>query len=250
MKWWTLKRQLVGIIFFSSIALAVTGTLVYIYPRSSCFDNIKNGDEENVDCGGSCAPCLGEVRGLKRIWVRYFKIRPGVYDVAALLENINIQAGARSVRYTVTLLDARDRPIGEVRHGKTFIYPGEKIFLFEPLIDTGDKIPTSVHLTIDQIPWERMSQENPFGVNVVRKDFASVPQPIATIRFANTSLSDERNFEVSVWLEDGSGNAYAVSRTLIDVIKTGETRDAVFTWPNTPLEPPARIQVLYRRLPR
>ncbi|MFH1317350.1 MAG: hypothetical protein ABII01_07555 [Candidatus Woesearchaeota archaeon] len=26
----------------------------------TCFDNIKNQDEENVDCGGSCSPCASE----------------------------------------------------------------------------------------------------------------------------------------------------------------------------------------------
>ncbi|HEY1585822.1 MAG TPA: hypothetical protein VGH63_09065, partial [Polyangia bacterium] len=28
-------------------------------PAPSCFDRVRNGDETDVDCGGSCGPCAG-----------------------------------------------------------------------------------------------------------------------------------------------------------------------------------------------
>jgi hypothetical protein len=28
-------------------------------PIASCYDLVKNGDESDVDCGGSCGPCIG-----------------------------------------------------------------------------------------------------------------------------------------------------------------------------------------------
>lgn len=35
-----------------------------IDPEATCEDGIQNGDEEGIDCGGSCVPCIEDPQGL------------------------------------------------------------------------------------------------------------------------------------------------------------------------------------------
>lgn len=251
MKLWALKRQAVGI-FIIILPVVLFGVYLFIriHPTVSCVDGIKNGKEEETDCGGpDCKPCLGTTTPPREVWSRFFEIQKGTYDVGAYLENPNFQAGSRDLEYTFRLYDA-DNVLISKRSGKTFFYPNERVFVFEPELTTGNRTPAKVVFIIDSIAWERMKTDDPLEVTVARKDFEQEPHPIVHVDLINKSLFEEPILEVTAILDRKDGNAYAASRTIVENIQGGETRQLSFTWPISSFETPTNITLLYRRVLR
>jgi len=241
---WRQKRQLIYFLIFASIILAVVGGIVwYFYPKPTCFDGKQNGGEEGIDCGGPCTPCLGEVKDLSILWVRFFKNKEGVYDVAALVENSNPFGGIPSIGYTFTLYDAANLLIAS-REGKTFINPGlgEKMVIFETNIPTGSRVPVRADLKFDQQNWKYIKREKSI-LSVVKKDFVNTPFPRLSAEIQNNSLFDVRDVLVAAVLYDDSDNAIGVSSTKIDLIKTESSQLANFSWPQPFDKIPASIEV-------
>ena len=82
---------------FSVIAVLVFAVIVAIgiiwyanYTPPSCFDSKQNQDEEGVDCGGkNCIPCANKIAEPTILWSRFFVLKDGFVDGAALIENPN-----------------------------------------------------------------------------------------------------------------------------------------------------------------
>ena len=248
MRFWSIKRQLIGALVIVLPIVLLGGYLfIRVYPTNSCVDSIKNGKETEVDCGGpDCKPCLGTTTPPREIWSRFFEVERGAYDVGAYLENPNFQAGSREFLYTFRLFDA-DNVLIAKRSGKTFFYPNERVFVYEPMLVTGNRVPIKVDFNIDSIGWERFKADEPLEVTVARKDFEQEPHPTVHVNLANKSLFEESLLEVSVILERKDGNAYAASRTIVENLRGGESRPLSFTWPTSSFETPTNITLLYRR---
>ncbi len=143
---WRTRRKLFYFGVFALIILALIGGLVwYFWPEPTCTDNTQNGQEEGIDCGGPCTPCLGEIKELSVSWVGFFKNREGFYDVAALVENSNLYAGISDIKYTFKLYDANNILI-TLREGSTFINPSEKQIIFESSLSAGPRIPRNAYI--------------------------------------------------------------------------------------------------------
>lgn len=245
---WALKRQLIAALILSLPVIVIALLLIYfIYPSSSCVDGKKNGNEAEVDCGGECRPCLGRTDPPVIIWARPFLVRQGVYDAAALVENPNFQAGSRDVRYTFKLYDENGVLLAS-RSGGEYLYPSERIFVYEPVMPTGSKRAVKAEFRIDSIKWERLEAPTPPEIDVIKKDYIGDPHPIVTVRLANRGLIREQKLEVFVLLERKDGNAYAVSKTVIENLESSASRDLLFTWPTSSFEDPSNINILYRRV--
>lgn len=250
MRMWVFERQFVGLAIFTLLVLG----LLFFGVRSinygpSCFDKIKNGDEEEIDCGGSCnVSCLGEVpKNPEKIWARFFPAREGMYDAGAFITNPNFQAGTRQMRYTFRLYDGANVLIAK-KEGVTFIYPRQDTFVFEPNLDTGFRKPARAVFDIDNIRWERIREKDPLNIEVVGKTFEPSPFPLVRVTLANRSLFEEPALEVSMLLEQSGGTVYAVSRTVIENFMGESTRTVVFTWPALSFASPVTITPLYRRV--
>ena len=252
MRWWVFERQAVGFTIVTVLVLTLLAFgIAYIRPNVSCSDRIKNGDEEEVDCGGSCPnQCLGGVpKPPEQIWSRVFPARLGGYDAAAFVVNPNFQAGSRDVRYSFKLYDKDNIRVG-LREGRTFLYPNQETLFFEPSIDTGNRVPVKSVFVIENIKWERVIEKEGLNLEVVKKDFSYNPNPSVTLTIANRSLFDEPALEVSVLLEGADGATYAASRTIVEQLPGESSRNIVFTWPGLSLERPLTIRPLYRRVLR
>ena len=249
MRLWVLKRQMVGVIFFSLIAIGLAAFAYYLIPENTCKNGVKDAQEEGIDCGAVCPnACPIATRNMKTLWVRTFSVRGNLYDAGAMIENLNYNAGARSVRYTFRLYDASRALIAQ-KSGTSFIYPEEPAFLYEPLLETGGKKPVVVDLALDEIEWERMQPMKDLQIEVVHKEFVSDAERAVRATLSNRSLFDEQPMEVVALLEGADGNVYAASRTRLDNLKGKSQGDVIFTWPGTVFESPAKINILYRRLP-
>ncbi len=249
MRLWTFKRRLAGFgIIFLLIAVLV-GVLAWsFWPKPSCTDAKQNGVEEGVDCGGTCPnKCLGEiVKPPLVLWQDYFTVRSGVFDVGALIENQNIKLGARKFEYTFKVYDKNGISVAQ-KEGRTFLYPGEQVFVFEDNLVTGPLHPSQVIFDYKPIAWEPMDTGDPLKIDLVSWDYETEPNPIIRATIANRSLFEEKNIEMTLRLENVNGNAYAASRTFIKTFPPQSTQDVIFTWPPSSFEAPSTISPLYRR---
>ncbi|MEK7576667.1 MAG: hypothetical protein AAB482_03145 [Patescibacteria group bacterium] len=252
MKLWALKRQAVGLSIFSVVVLSVVGYGLYsVLSKTSCTDGKQNGDEKGPDCGGSCpTTCLIEKPKPPRLlWSRVFTVADGLYDVGALVENINLYTGSSRAQYEFKLYDQNNVLLGK-RTGTVLLFPRQKIFVYEPQLVTNTKRATRVEFTIDVPEWERIEGGDAIEMSVLKKSFTFDPYPIVHVSLLNQAIFVESNFEVDVLLERADGTVYAASRTNIEQMRDHEQKDLVFTWPQSIFDAPANIVVLYRRTSR
>lgn len=246
---WAHRRQLTVVLIIMFFLTAIAAYPVYkiffeVVP--SCFDNKKNGTESGIDCGGSCTKvCKAGAADVVVHWRRVFQVVPGVYSVAAEVENINATYAAFEVPYTFSLLD-RDKVEIAYRKGTAYIAPHTTSIIFEGNLQTGTREPQSVNFEIVTNPqWyengaadkplPRISNEvlengNPTtGVNVDGKTVAQ-PLPKYSVRLSNDTFDQMTNLEAVAVLYDKNGNAVGVSKTVVDTINGQSSRDIVFTW--------------------
>ncbi len=231
---WSSKRQLLYL--FSIVGIVV---LLGAYPTykvldtpASCFDGKQNQDEVGIDCGGnSCTNlCESQVSELVVRWSQVFELTPGVYNVAAQIENPNLDARIGNIGYTFTLYDAGNRAIWETSD-ETFINARDNFVLFESGIRLAGAPPTRVSFEFERVPWTRSAlADSPLVVKSKRlTNTGQSPRLQATI--VNESISDAIEVDAVAVITDNKGNRIAVSSTFEKEILRGESEDISFTWP-------------------
>ncbi len=229
---WTVKKQLT---YLSVLALLVAAALVWGWfsaTKPTCFDEKQNQGEENIDCGGPCEPCLGEIKNLIVVWSKEFKLQDGKYDAAALVKNPNLFLGVPSLKYKFKIYGENNILIA-VREGETFINPRERYVIFESGIDTGERVPKSAFLELEENPeWKRIEREIP-QIVVSGKDFFNEPYPRLEVEISNKSVFPVSGISAVAVLYDEEGSAKAVSSTRIGLIEGDSSRRVVFTWPRS-----------------
>lgn len=242
---WTSKRQLNLFLMFLGVVFIVIFLLWNFLAQPTCFDGKKNQNEEEIDCGGPCDPCIGVTKDLITVWTKSFKLKDGKYDAAALIENPNLFLGLTSLKYRFKLYDDQNILIA-IRAGETFINPGEQYVIFESAIDTGFRIPKRAFIEFTSAPvWKRVENERPRLV-VSKKTFVNNPFPRLTIEINNSSFFGVQNIYVAALLLDKNKSVKGVSTTKIDFIEGEGTRQAVFTWPDPFFEEPDSSEIFLR----
>lgn len=226
---WRLKRQL--------IAVGIIGLLAAIVFFSLFFWFRAPVEEARLFVPSN-------VEGLRLLWSRFFLVRPGVYDAAALLENPNDRAKAAVMPYVFRLFDENDILIA-AKEGVGFVNPGERFVIVEPLVTTGVRAPKRVSFEIRDITWEA-GEKRIVPVTVKEKRF-EISGTDATVRviLVNSGVRMSAPLEVVSVLAGEEGNATAVSRAVIGPAAAGEEREVIFTWPRV-LPEPKVIQVYVR----
>jgi len=254
MRLWVLKRRLAGLAVVGVVLAIIIGFGAwYFWPRANCTDGVKNGAEEDIDCGGACQKqCLGEIPvEAKLLWKRAFLSRAGFVDVGAMMENRNLRLGTRKFKYRFELYTRDDIFLGKVE-GETYLLPEQKTFVFHPNIAVGERKPWRLDFSFNPVVWERMDGELPSDIEVLNPGFEPSPHPIVRARIFNRALFEERALEVVALLKDRDGNVFAASKTDLKNIASRTEAEAVFTWPTGlfPVSPNPEIEILYRRIPR
>jgi hypothetical protein len=234
---WAHRRQLFYIVILV-IFLSILGYLIIspIFNKSpTCTDGKKNGNEVNIDCGGSCPyACSSEVNSVSVLWARAFKVVPGRYNAVAYLVNHNKNTAIQKINYRFRFADANNIYIGK-RDGSTFIPPGGSFAIFEPAVDIGHSIPVYVTFEFTESPhWlqvaqDRIDQLKILISNINLADETTSPRLSATIK--NTSLFTIPNVGVVAILYDMNGNAISASRTYLSEFAPLQSSDINFTWP-------------------
>lgn len=233
MRVWALWRQIQYGAGFSIFWILVFTFFYYqyFYVTPTCLDNRQNGDEEGVDCGGSCTRiCAFEVVQPEAKWARSFRVSDTQYNAVAYIENQNRIAASPEVTYTFTLFDAQG--LITERKGTTILPPDSVYPVFEGRIDTGGRVPTQTFIEIDPVElWLPADVGRDQFTITDRKLSNADGKPRLDAKIYNNALTQADTVEVVATIFDAKGNALTSSRTFIDNFAPRSEASAVFTWP-------------------
>lgn len=242
---WAQQRKLFftgGIIIVCIVALGAYGFFAF-YNAPDCFNDAKDGDERDIDCGGGCARvCRADIQAPIIHFARAVKVKDEVWGAVAYGENRNAGAGSRKAPYVFKLYDAKNLLLYE-RHGTAFIPPRKTFAVFEGKMFSGSRIPTRAVFEFEgESIFERMVE--PILV-LDTKDFeADEHGSSLRVLIANPTRITVEGIKVTALLFGADGNVFGASSTLIPALLAGRNATLTFTWPQE-LERPARTEVLY-----
>lgn len=230
---WRRLQYAAGSAAFLSLC-AVIFYFTSIYAPSTCFDNMQNGGEAGVDCGGSCSRiCAFTVTPPQIVWAESFRITDGQYNAVAYVENKNTVAATPVLEYIFRLYDGTE--VLAERKGTTILPPNSVYPIFEGRIMTSPgKTPTRTEIEIKPSDmW--------LPATVGRNQFRTVDvellttdtRPRLNVEIENTELTEARNVEVVATIFNRAGEPVTASQTFIDTFSPRSTADIVFTWPNS-----------------
>ena len=236
---WSSKHQLTYLSIFAAAVIIILAINIYPYfnQPATCFDNKQNGGERGIDCGGICTTvCRNDAKPIIVLWTRAFKVAPGRYNLLSYVENQNVNATIKNLKYTFTVFDGDGVTITE-KSGVTDIPPNGDFAIFESGIETGNRIPgnnTKIELDSSQARWMKIDQtkRNQINITVLDKkitDWQSSPLVDATLK--NDSLYDIPNMNVIAIVSTLDGNAVNVSEYKGFNLPKSSSKNISFTWP-------------------
>ena len=145
----TAKQLLSGALY-----LAVLGTIgwwiysVTLAPAPSCFDNVQNGGETGVDCGGPCVSCA--IKHLQPLSISPSSLfgTDRVYSAVAEVTDPSDLYGTKTFSYSVAFVDANGNVLQTVDQ-TGFLYPGQTRSLIVAGVSIQNGIPTQANFTLD-----------------------------------------------------------------------------------------------------
>lgn len=232
MSWASNRRGIYFGIFILILAvfLGVPGYFA-LHESPTCFDDLQNGDEDGIDCGGECEKVCGFKTADPIVeWARFFEIAPGVYSAVAFMENPNFDVEAYNVPYSFQFRDERSILIHEEK-GFLYIPPKKSFPVFISGIRTESRNPSFVFFEFLQEPSWVVAPDRESGLQIPTREFVEVEEGTrleATI--LNNGLQPIDDIQVIALLYNGEGNVIAVSKTEVGFLGGEEQTSIVFTW--------------------
>ncbi len=232
------KQFIIGGVYLVVFILLGWGAYAaFLKPAPTCVDAIKNQNEEDVDCGGSCEPCgRRSIKPLELVSQRILPVRPGVYDFVARLRNPNALYGAERFQYTIRWLDATNRVLAE-RGGTTYILPhGTRSLIVQGVALS--ELPAKTDVVFDAYNWVRLKGyevEPRFLVRAATFDRVAPGEPgfaTASAIVVNKSGFHFQAVDVNVSVLDAAGEVLAVSRTVQNALANDAERSFRVSWPD------------------
>lgn len=245
---WASRRQFaylsVVIIFIAFVLFLLLRPIIFRTP--TCTDNRQNGDEQGVDCGGSCLKiCAFQATNPVVLWARAFPVSGNSYNLLAYAENQNQNGAAYEAEYEFKVYDTNNILISR-RTGKTFIPPNQRFAVFESRFNSSQKVPKNVTFEFKTpITWwkkDSLIQTQPIKVDrVILGDDSQSPS--LTARVLNESIIDIPEYDAYAILYDANKNAIAVSKTRGNNLKSNTEKLMLFTWLEPFVETPVTKEV-------
>ena len=130
--------------------------LVKLKPAPTCFDNVRNQNEVEVDCGGTCKPCeLKRLTPIKVSSVQVFDTGGRTSTAFVEFRNPNLTYGARQFVYDLSFYNAAGERFFSAPR-RSFIAPGEIKFSVEFGIEADPRkiIRGEAKIREDEMVWE------------------------------------------------------------------------------------------------
>ncbi|HJX30420.1 MAG TPA: hypothetical protein VJ624_01015 [Thermodesulfobacteriota bacterium] len=233
-------RKQVTILFIVGVFLIFVGTVIYyafLKPGPTCYDRIRNQDEEEIDCGGlSCISC--EIKTLKQIeiiWAEAIPVAPNLYDLAAKIKNPNPNFGTSYVKYEFELKNQSGQSVG-IKSGSTFILPNSSKYIIENNIENQSQI-VSVELRIDTgdpLTWEKLKDYQAPELYIKDKKFETPGQGEYYAQ-ASGVVKNGTNFgfdtvDINIILFDSNSEPIGAAKSKINTLTAAEDRYFSIRW--------------------
>jgi hypothetical protein len=231
------KRSI--IIFIYLLILAGLSALIYYWfrPQESCFDQKMNQNEQEIDCGGVCqkkCEILPQF-DLKVGTVGFTESGiSGKYDLFGEISNPNNNFGSGNFSYEFIIKGSSGAVLNQFS-GKGFILPGEKKYLIASNVSS-EVAPAEIILNIGEVRWEEFVNYEKPQLKIINKNYQETNSGVsfseASGLLKNESPFDFSTIKIEVILKDSTGKAIALNSTVLNTVKTGESRDFKVTWPS------------------
>jgi hypothetical protein len=230
-----LKRSI--IIFIYLLILASFCTLVYYWlrPKESCFDQKMNQNEQGIDCGGICQKKCNLLPQFDLAVGSEGFVESGIsgkYDLFGEVSNPNNDFGSGSFSYEFNIKDSSGATLSKFS-GKSFILPGEKKYLIATNVPA-ETIPGEIALVISEVKWEEFVNYEKPQLKIINRNYQETNGGVdfseAFGLLKNESPFDFSAIKINVILKDSAGKILALNSTVINTVKTGESRDFKAIW--------------------
>ncbi len=224
---------------YASIVIVVAVVLIgvpsyeHFYKAPTCFDGLKNGYEQGIDCGGSCQKlCASAYLPPKVDWKFYEEIAPGIYNLAAYIENPNTDAVAVDVPFHMVLYSALNLPISDTK-GTVTLPPHRNTLAFLSAVKIGGNPPNvAPFFEFTGSPDWNKKTDQLTSLVVGKTQFTSGSgNSSLQVTLTNVSVNDLPRLQVYAILYDQDKNPVGFSKTVVDGIPGNSSVTAPFTWP-------------------
>jgi hypothetical protein len=204
--------------------------------KETCFDGIKNQNEEGVDCGDVCKKCE-KIEAKNIIVSKAGAIETGIVgqkDFFAEVYNPNDRYGSKLFQYEFVFKNSSDEKVFS-KKGSSFILPGEKKYVIEFNVPLENEF-SKTEFIISDSEWTEFNEyyEKP-QLKITNKKYnePNSAEIFGEVRalLKNDSSYDFTSVSVRVILKDSSDEILALNSTELNSVKTGEEREIVFIWP-------------------
>lgn len=229
------KQIFIGFIFILTVGGLTYGFFDYFFiMEPTCFDGVKNGMEEAVDCGllACGVACESTILPLNIVSQKLIEVRPNDYDFVAQVNNPNSFFGASQVRYNLSASTFSGSIIKT--SGTFYIFPGQTRFVIVSNIRVDEAL-SGAFLDINEINWEKVETFENINFLVQRKSYAvlnknGVFSELEAIVFNNSDFDFDK-VEVGVILFSEEGDIVAVNKTDIRTLTSRTERHFKVSWP-------------------
>ena len=220
-----------GVVAFL-LLVTIVPLYLHFYKAPTCFDNVLNGNEQGIDCGGSCEKlCQNSFFSPLVKWTRFEKVAPGIYNEAAYIINPNTEGEAARIPYRITLYDDKGVMIIE-KTGFVTLPPHRNTLAFQGNVSVGSRIPARALFEFMGTPVWYKKTDPLSKLTVSEKKYVDDSSGSTfSVLLNNEGILPLRNISVYVILSDKDGNALGFSKTAIDEILANHSSIAPFTWP-------------------
>jgi hypothetical protein len=231
------KKAIIVIVYI--ILFFLLGYFIYslVKTKPTCFDKIKNQNEEEIDCGGTCAACAKapEVVPIAVKEKAFVYGGQGKFDVMARISNPNSKFGADKFDYKFVLKGTSGSVLAE-RSGTDFILPAGSKYIVETNLETSEQ-PVGVEFSVSNSEWQEFSGYEEPQLNIYNKRYDLISSGVGFSKvyalMRNGSPFDFNLVKIKIVLRDEEEKPVAFNSTEMRTILSNEQRDFTLIWPTS-----------------
>lgn len=214
----TIKQILYGAFFLTFIsAVALWFYAVFVVPTPTCFDNVKNQREEEIDCGGPCLSC--SVKDLD-LTVKEKAVVPitalSRTTFFAQLENPSVDFWVKKFDYSIRIYNSLGVVI-KTFGGSSYVNPGGTREISYVAEDFDPRDARQFDINIESEEWASIEDYNDSGIRVTRRGIEDRNGKIVisgSVR--NASADPIALLKIGAVFENETGKFVNVSTTVVE----------------------------------
>jgi hypothetical protein len=200
--------------------------------NDNCYNQIKDSNEEGIDCGGVCSAKCESLDKIEELWVKKVQAGNGKDNFLALIHNPNNLYGISSFDYEFIGFNKNGEQIVS-RKNKDFILPSQTKYLYELNIDKNNDI-DRIELKISNESWQKFSIYKDPNLSVLSKTVQNINVGRFNLelsgRLVNDSVYNLRSIDIIAILFDNKDFPVELGSTYLGNIQSREKRDFKILW--------------------